>query len=343
MLKLYAHILSLLTWIPAVQCLVTMEGEYSALEGQTVVVACHYEPQYEHYVKYWCRGTTREFCTSLARTDDILTANSVKDSVTISDNPGQLVFTVTMRNLKKGDTGWYICGVEIGSIWSADVVTFTNIRVIDGMAAVKTQVTGEEGKSVTVECLYSEKYREIRKKWCRSGEWSSCRLIDAGERYEDASLAISDDRTRTFSVTLKKLQRKDTGWYTCSTGKHKMSVQVLVTPPPTDRVIAAPAPSPCNALVPKSITKESSQSHHLESWLVCSAVVILLGIAIFVRKLWKVHHPKHLCAEQRAALRQDVKENRARINKYPGDVSRQQDATVVFLNRDDKREEAFLY
>ncbi|XP_034557967.1 polymeric immunoglobulin receptor [Notolabrus celidotus] len=333
--------LSLLLWIPAILCGVTTEGEYSVLEGQSVVIACHYEPQYEHYVKYWCRGTTREFCTSLARTDDIGSSNPDKDRVRISDDLDQLVFTVTMQDVKKGDTGWYICGVEIGSIWSADVVTFSNIRVLDGMSVVNSQVTGEEGRSVTVECLYSESYRESRKKWCRSGDWSSCRLIDAGESYEDASVAISDDRTRTYTVTLKKLQLKDTGWYTCAAGKHKMSIQVLVTPRPRDVVTVtstpAPAPSQCNVYVPPKLSiKESSQSHHLVSWLVCSAVVLLLGIAIFGRKMWKVRKQEPVMGYRRVI--------KAGVNKYPvPDVGDQQDTTVVFLTRDNKRDDAFLY
>ncbi|CAJ1071530.1 polymeric immunoglobulin receptor [Xyrichtys novacula] len=328
--------LSLLLWIPAFLCAVTTEGEYSVLEGQTVVIPCHYEPQYEHYVKYWCRGTTREFCTSLARTDDLSTT---KERVSISDDLDQLVFTVTMKNVKKADNGWYICGVEIGSIWSADVVTFSNVRVLDGMTVVNSQVTGEEGKSVKVECLYSEKYRESRKKWCRSGDWSSCLLIDAGGSYEDASVAISDDRTRTYTVTLKKLRLKDTGWYTCSAGKHKMSVQVLVTPRPADTAVvtSTASPSQCNIyLPPKLATKESSQRHHLESWLVCSAVVLLLGIAIFGRKMWKVRKQQSVQGHP-----QDIK---SKLNKCPTpDTSDPQDTTVVFLTRDHKRDDAFLY
>ncbi|KAM6990213.1 polymeric immunoglobulin receptor [Tautogolabrus adspersus] len=343
--KLYIRALSLVIWIPAILCGVITEGEYSVLEGQSVVLPCHYEPQYEHYVKYWCRGTTRDFCSILARTDDLRASNSANNRVSISDDMAQLVFTVTMKNLQKGDTGWYICGVEIGSIWRADVVSFSNIRVIDGMSVVNTQVTGEEGRSVTVECLYSDRYRESRKKWCRSGDWSHCLLTDAGESYEDASVAISDDRIRTYTVTLKKLQLRDTGWYTCSAGKHKMSVQVLVTPRPKDTlsVTSTPAPSQCNAYVPaKPISKESTHSHHLESWLVCSAIVLLLGVAIFGRKLWKVHNPKYQFIEQGSAPGQG-KDNISKLNKYPRDVSDQQDTTVVFLNRDDNRDNAFLY
>lgn len=74
----------------------------------------------------------REFCSSLARTDDTRLANPAEDKAIISDDPVQLVFTVTMNNLKEADSGWYMCGVEVGGGWTADVVTFTNIKVIHG-------------------------------------------------------------------------------------------------------------------------------------------------------------------------------------------------------------------
>lgn len=107
-------------------------GELCVLEGQSLKVPCHYEPQYASYVKYWCQGRTREFCRSLARTDDHHVANPAQDKVSVSDNPVQLVFTVTMNNVTEDDSGWYMCGVEVGSGWTADVASFMHINVIHG-------------------------------------------------------------------------------------------------------------------------------------------------------------------------------------------------------------------
>lgn len=68
------------------------------------------------------------------------------------------------------------------------------------------------------------------KKWCRSGDWSSCRQTDGRGGFEDSSVAISDDRIRTFSVTLKKLRLSDDAWYTCVVGQHQIAVHVEVLP-----------------------------------------------------------------------------------------------------------------
>ncbi|XP_070701178.1 polymeric immunoglobulin receptor [Pempheris klunzingeri] len=325
--QLFTLALGLLPWIPAFLCEVTTTQELVVLEGQSLTVPCHYEPQYASYVKYWCRGATRGFCTSLARTDAPHSANPAEDNLNIFDDPVQQLFTVTMTNLKEGDSGWYACGVEIGSILNADVVAFKNIKVIHGLSVVNSQVSGEEGSSITIECLYSERYRESEKKWCRSGDWSSCRLTGSEGSYEDTSVAVSDDRTRAFTVTLKKLQMGDTGWYWCSAGQKQISVHVLVTPRPTTTSLTSPpttSQSVAHLPPPKSIIKESwnSHSHIFESLLVCASLMLLVGTAILARKLWKQHKEDPVLRE--------VKEMKARISKHPGD----DDHVVIFLNKD---------
>lgn len=331
MLQPFLLALSLFPWIPAFLCRVTTEGELSVMEGHPLTVPCHYEPQYASYVKYWCRGKTRQLCTSLARTDETRSANPAEEKVSIFDDQVQLVLTVTMYNLKEEDSGWYMCGVEIGGVWNADDVAFTKINVFHGMSVANNRLSGEEGSSITVECHYSERYRESEKKWCRSGDWSSCLLTGSGGSYEDTSVAIIDDRTRTFTITLKKLQMRDTGWYWCSAGQEQKHVHVLVTPRPATTAATSP-PTPNQSVVylppPKPITKDSwsSHSHIMESLLVCASIMLLVGLAIFARKLWK-HH------KQDPVLRQ-VKEIKARHNEYSGDVGDLQNAAVVFLNKD---------
>ncbi|XP_068426622.1 polymeric immunoglobulin receptor [Clinocottus analis] len=330
MLRPFLLALSLLLWIPGFLCRVTTEGELSVMEGQSLTVPCHYDPQYASYVKYWCRGKMREFCTSLARTDLV---NPATEKVSIFDDPVQQVFAVTMGDLKEGDSGWYMCGVEVGGAWTADIVAYTYIKVVHGISVVNNRLSGEEGSSVTVECHYSERYRDIEKKWCRSGDWSSCLLTGSEGSYEDTSVAISDDRTRTFTITLKKLRMSDSGWYWCSVAAQQMLVHVLVTPRPTTTAgTSTPAPtqsqSVANLPPPKPITKESRNinSHILESLLVCASVMFLVGLAILARKWWKQHR-------QDPVLRQ-VNRIKARHNAYSGDVGDPQSAAVIFRNAD---------
>ncbi|XP_034411017.1 LOW QUALITY PROTEIN: polymeric immunoglobulin receptor-like [Cyclopterus lumpus] len=323
MLRPFLLALSLLPWIPAFLCRVTTEGELAVMEGQSLTVPCHYDPQYAGYVKYWCRGKMREFCTSLARTDP---AHPAARKVSIFDDPVQQVFTVTMGDLKETDSGWYMCGVEVGGVWTADVVAYTYIKVVHGMSVVNSRLSGEEGSSVTVECHYSERYRDSEKKWCRSGDWSSCLLTGSEGSYEDTSVALRDDRTRTFTITLKKLRMRDSGWHWCSVGAQADAACMCWSPPRPTTSRLTPSRSVALLAAPEPITEESRKQHILESLLVCASIMFLVGMAILARKLWKQH--------RRDPVLRQVNRIKARHNEFSGDVDDPQSTGVVFLNVD---------
>ncbi|XP_061747410.1 CMRF35-like molecule 6 isoform X3 [Nerophis ophidion] len=252
------------------------------------MVPCHYDPQYASSVKYWCRGKAREFCTSLARTDQ----TPAGGKVSIFDDPIQQVFTVTVENMKEEDSGWYMCGVEIGGFWKADAVAFTNVKVIPGMSVVNNQLRGEEGTSVTAECQYSERHRDSEKKWCRSGDPSSCSLTGPGGSYQGPRLALDDDKTGTLTVTIKSLQMSDMGWYWCSAGELSMAVHVQVTPRTSSTAVSATSQAAESRPVamapqPKPTTKDSWRHHALtlEAMAMWAAFMLALVLAIVARRL----------------------------------------------------------
>ncbi|KAK1790875.1 hypothetical protein P4O66_014729, partial [Electrophorus voltai] len=210
-------------------CSVLTVGDLAVLEGGSVTVPCHYNPQYTQHVKYCCQGSLQEFCTSLARTDDPGSAPLGKGRVMIADDPSQHVFTVTMRELKEADSGWYWCAVEVGGIWSADSTASLYISAIHGISVVNSMVSGEGGGNVTVQCLYSEKHRESDKRWCRSGHMSSCLVTDSTGTFSSRSVLILDDRLDTVTVTMRRLEMRDAGWYWCGAGQQQVTVHVSVT------------------------------------------------------------------------------------------------------------------
>ncbi|KPP58264.1 hypothetical protein Z043_123927, partial [Scleropages formosus] len=87
---------------------VRAESWFSAVTGGSVTVRCHYNKKFRHHVKYWCKGETGSSCLTMVRTD----APQSKGEVSITDDPDNLVFKVTMRNLQKEDSSLYCCGVE---------------------------------------------------------------------------------------------------------------------------------------------------------------------------------------------------------------------------------------
>ncbi|XP_061654194.1 polymeric immunoglobulin receptor-like isoform X2 [Phyllopteryx taeniolatus] len=362
----------LLPWIPGLLYGMTTQDELTVLEGNSVTIPCHYEPEYGSYVKYWCRGKMREFCTSLARTDDSLSDSQSEDKVSIFDDPIQEVFTVTMKNLKEEDSGWYMCGVELGGFWKPDISAFIYVKVTPGMSVVKGMLSEEEGHSVTVQCLYSVRYRESEKKWCRSGDWSSCLVTGHEGSYEDTSVAISDDRTGTLTITMKKLHMSDMGWYWCSAGQQQIAVHVQVLHRPSTTAVtvtsrAAASEPVVDAAGPKHITKDCGkrQIFTVPSVMMCVSLMLLVALPILARRMWKhskqnnntcsaslaMTHPLHKCVrsldgrlcvggmyakpEQFAKIRQTMG-MKARHKTYKGGLwdlgDLQKNPAVVFLN-----------
>ncbi|XP_078277148.1 CMRF35-like molecule 5 [Rhinoraja longicauda] len=79
----------------------------SGVVGKNITIDCHYEAWYHSHTKYWCQGWTHQ-CTVVVETNGQHRRNG---RVSITDNPTQRIFTVTVEDLHSGDTGWYRCGI----------------------------------------------------------------------------------------------------------------------------------------------------------------------------------------------------------------------------------------
>ncbi|XP_072886306.1 uncharacterized protein [Hemitrygon akajei] len=93
--------------------------------GRAITIDCHYEAKYHSHTKYWCHGWTRE-CSVIVETNG---QHGRRGRVSITDKSVQGIFSVTMEDLRSGDTGWYSCGITT--------------PVIDPMFNVRLQVSNE--------------------------------------------------------------------------------------------------------------------------------------------------------------------------------------------------------
>ncbi|XP_036412729.1 polymeric immunoglobulin receptor-like isoform X1 [Colossoma macropomum] len=191
--------------------------------GGNVTIPCHYDNEYIQHKKYWCYHAGGEFnyCKILAY------ANTTKDKLTVIDYPAQSLFTVTMRDLQSGDTGMYWCAVEI-EIWAnvkEDI--YITVKSVPDLSVVESSVSGQEGGSVSVQCLYSAGYQNEQKQWCRSKDWS-CYTVGRTDTSQNSAVQISDDRRRSFSVEMSGLQQSDAGWYWCKTRDLQIPVHVSI-------------------------------------------------------------------------------------------------------------------
>ncbi|XP_041102538.1 CMRF35-like molecule 3 isoform X3 [Polyodon spathula] len=87
-----------------------------------------------------------------------------------------------------------------------------------GLSVTSYLITGNEGGSVSFQCYYDRYYDTNVKYWCRGYVWSSCKEIQrSSEKHRDENkVSISDDRTQgIFTVTVRRLEKKDADWYWC--------------------------------------------------------------------------------------------------------------------------------
>ncbi|KAG9329951.1 hypothetical protein JZ751_028522, partial [Albula glossodonta] len=194
--------------------------------GGSVTIPCHYDERYEHHVKYWCKGYHWNYCTPIVRTD----SPQRKGGVSITDDPAQQVFTVTLSDLQVNDSDWFWCSMEVDGILEGGAKL--NLTVTTGtpdLSVEKNRVSGVEGGNVTIHCLYGNSLQGTQKKWCRIGDQISCLEAGAVETSQNSIIQISDDDIGQFNVTVRELERSDTGWYWCAAGGLQIPVHIYVS------------------------------------------------------------------------------------------------------------------
>lgn len=89
----------------------TLSGpqEISVVVGDTAVMSCQYHSFYYDYVKYWCKGYYWNHCTVLIKTNE---ATNIKGKIQLLDDKHHRTFTLTLKNVKMEDGGWYWCAIE---------------------------------------------------------------------------------------------------------------------------------------------------------------------------------------------------------------------------------------
>ncbi|XP_018599709.2 polymeric immunoglobulin receptor-like [Scleropages formosus] len=222
-------VLLIFTSLPGNNCVRTLE-KITVQRGGSVIIPCLYEQKYKDHVKYWCKGSMYTFCRTMVRSD----SPQSKGDVSIADDPDQLVFTVTMRNLQEKDSDTYWCVVEIGGTGTIDDRTSLELKVITGVQSVwaESSFTAERGGSVTIPCHYDQKYKHHVKYWCKGYHWSTCTImVRSDSRQSKGDVSINDDPDQlVFTVTMRNLQDKDSGTYWCAVEINGGSDDAVILP-----------------------------------------------------------------------------------------------------------------
>ncbi|XP_036411660.1 CMRF35-like molecule 2 [Colossoma macropomum] len=188
--------------------------------GGSLSIPCVYDEKYKPNLKYWCQGYHWSSCQIVAYTN-------TSGTTSVTDHPTQNMFTVELNSLQ--DSGYYWCAVEIGGIWTPDDRDYLYLTVSSdpAVSVINSRVSGQEGDSVSVQCLYSAKYQNKQKKWCRFKDWS-CFTVGRTDTSHNSAVLASDDGKGSVSVKMRGLQKSDAGWYWFSAGDVGVTVHLTV-------------------------------------------------------------------------------------------------------------------
>lgn len=89
---------------------ITGPEEVSGTERGSLTVRCRYDPEWETYRKWWCRGAAWGSCRILVQTTES-EWEMRKGRVSIVDSQRSRVFIVTMEELRPDDADVYWCGI----------------------------------------------------------------------------------------------------------------------------------------------------------------------------------------------------------------------------------------
>ncbi|XP_047662056.1 CMRF35-like molecule 3 [Tachysurus fulvidraco] len=215
--------------------------------GGSVTIPCLYEEKYKANSKFWCKGYYWSTCSIVAY------ANS-SGNPSVIDHPEQNLFTVELNSVSESGTGW--CAVEIGYKFDDSDYLYLTVSQDPDLSVRESRVRGEEGGSVTVQCLYSAAYQNTQKQWCRFKD-EQCNTVRT-ETSQNSAVYISDVGRRSFSVWMSRLKKSDAGWYWCSAGDLQVPVHISVSDPPpvttSKTTVPTTVPTTVTTTVPTTVT-----------------------------------------------------------------------------------------
>ncbi|XP_059806121.1 polymeric immunoglobulin receptor-like isoform X2 [Hypanus sabinus] len=148
--------------------------------GRAIRIDCHHEANYRSHAKYWCHGWTVQ-CSVLVKTN---WQHGWSGRVSITDNPERGIFTVTMKDLHSGDTGWYSCGI---STQGTDPMFNVHLQVSDEPVSVPVlrylspASVSRLGGSVSVSCESLQGSLPIQYSWYEQTSSGYYKISDTNE------------------------------------------------------------------------------------------------------------------------------------------------------------------
>ncbi|KAL6468127.1 hypothetical protein MHYP_G00238040 [Metynnis hypsauchen] len=195
--------------------------------GGSLSIPCVYNEKYRSNRKFWCEGRDWVLCKIVAYTN-------TRGRTSVTDHPTQNMFIVELNNIQDSDSGYYWCAVEIGGTGTPDDRNYLYLTVSadPAVSVINSRVSGQEGGSVSVQCLCSAEYQNKQKKWCRFKDWR-CFILGRTHTSQNTAVLVLDYGKVSVVVEMSGLQKSDAGWYWFSAGDVGVTVHLTVTERPS--------------------------------------------------------------------------------------------------------------
>ncbi|KAI5614560.1 polymeric immunoglobulin receptor-like isoform X2 [Silurus asotus] len=193
--------------------------------GGDLNISCKYPQCLRNHAKFLCKRLQPAACIySESVTESRKDVNVGKFS--LYDDRTEQIFTVSIRNVAKQDSGEYWCGAEAD--WTSDhgyKVYFTQISLTVTDGENSKEVTGYSEGEILIKCKYDTEYTQNRKKFCKGSSSGCSDLIKTRDKNmwvtsERFSL-FDDTKSAEISVMIRELTVEDTGTYQCGVDKSR--------------------------------------------------------------------------------------------------------------------------
>ncbi|NXM26111.1 PIGR protein, partial [Oxyruncus cristatus] len=185
--------------------------------------------------RFWCK-VGRTSCTLLADSNGYM-GRRYHGRIFITPQESSGAFKVLINDLRKEDSGLYMCGVERLDGWDSPQEVALQVTTASALPRRSKFLSGTVGGSLSFQCHYDPKGSYEKKYLCRWEDGSCPLLLDTDgfvhESYKGRVQTTSSDPDRgTFTVVMSQLREEDSGWYWCraSSGhtEHTSSVKLRI-------------------------------------------------------------------------------------------------------------------
>ncbi|NXX12105.1 CLM7 protein, partial [Podargus strigoides] len=276
----------------------TPDPEESRSEGSTLHIQCPYDESVVNQHKAWRRWRDGQWETLVQTTYSAqppYTEGTTQEKFTIRDNHRLRTMSISMRNLQVEDSGTYSCGYYFGTYGYA-LLKRISLNVFK-------ELYRSELDSLSVQCPYSpETHNTDIKVWCRTEREGLCIPLArtdtpstrGNNQAWDNRASIQDDtRKRTVTVTMEKLQDRDTGVYWCALLRRSDVIRImevrLTVSKSEYRLAAKGADGRCQPHLPCFL------SSNVDTFILLSVILsILFILAVISLIILCVRQCKHL-------------------------------------------------